>query len=365
MAKAKKLSKGFIVFLAILFSAIGFAAGFFGYGVYGEINPEKGDAYYSGGLSIHFPELGNYKTGDCTLIKKGSTEILIDAGASTDNIDTVDEYIKKYCEDGILEYVVVTHAHEDHYAGFTTENSLFNRYKIGVIIEFAQITEGKAEQKMYKNYVRERNEAVEAGAKCYTAKEVREQNNYVFDLGGGTTFTVLDSYYYYNVSKTENDHSVCTLLTQGDSNFLFTGDLEKKGEEKLVELNSLPQVELYKAGHHGSKTSSNEKLLEVIKPKRVCVCCCAGTSEYTDVKNNQFPTQDFINRIAPYTDKVYITSMVDDDAKKTYKSMNGSIVVSIKRVGIVVECSNNDTVLKDTEWFKNNRECPDAWKSAA
>lgn len=364
MAKAKKLSKGLIVFLVIVFSAIGFAAGFAGYGVYGELNPIKGDSYFGGGLHIYFPELGNYKTGDCTIIKKGNTEVLIDAGASVENIDFLDEYIKTVCSDGILEYVIVTHAHEDHYAGFITENSLFNRYKIGVIIEFAQITEKKAEETKYKNYVRERDEAVAAGAKCYTAKEVRESGNYTFDINGAT-LTVLDSYYYYNVSATENDHSVCTLLTQGDSNFLFTGDLEKKGEEKLVELNALPEVELYKAGHHGSKTSSNEALLKVIKPKRVCVCCCAGTLQYTDTVANQFPTQDFINRIAPYTDKVYVTTMVDDDSKKTFKSMNGNIAVSVGKKGIEVECSANNVLLKDTDWFKNNRECPAEWKTAA
>ena len=41
--------------------------------------------------------------------------------------------------------------------------------------------------------------------------------------------------------------------------------------------NLMPEVELYKAGHHGSKTSSSNALLEVIKPKIVCVskCCHA------------------------------------------------------------------------------------------
>lgn len=364
MAKAKKLSGGVIFFLVIVFSVIGFAAGFWGYGFYGSQTPLKGDVLSLGGdLSVHFPELGNYKTGDCTLIKKGQTEVLIDAGASTSNIGTIDNYIKQFCEDGKLEFVIVTHAHEDHYAGFTTENSLFNRYEIGVIIEFAQVEAGKTEKAMYKNYVRERDEAVAAGAKCYTAKECRESGNYTFDLGGGATLTVLDSYYYYNVS-TENNHSVCTLLTQGDYNFLFTGDLEKKGEEKLVEMNELPQVDLFKAGHHGSVTSSNDVLLSVIKPEIVCVCCCAGTSEYTDNSDNQFPSTEFINRVAPYTDKVYVTTVVDVDAEKTYKSMNGNIVATLGKNGVTVKCSDNDILLKDTEWFKANRVCPDAWKAA-
>ena len=52
---------------------------------------------------------------------------------------------------------------------------------------------------------------------------------------------------------------------------------EIDGEESLIEKNDLPKVALYKAGHHGSKTSSSAALLEVIKPDMVCVCCCAGS----------------------------------------------------------------------------------------
>lgn len=328
---------------------------------------QSGDAYNpedieNGDLSIHFIELSNYYTGDCTLIKKGDTEILIDAGAKTSNIDAIDTYIGKFCTDKKLEYVVVTHAHEDHYAGFSTENSLFNRYQIGTIIEFAQITSEKSSQAMYQNYVRERNEAVESGAICYTAKECRENNNYVFTIDNQTTFTVLDSFYYYNVSTTENDHSVCTLLTYKTHNYLFTGDLEKKGEEKLVELNTLPKVDVFKAGHHGSKTSSNDCLLSVIEPKVVCVCCCCGSSEYTKTEDNKFPTQDFIDRVAPYTRQVYITTMVVSDEEKTYQSMNGNIVILMREDEMSVRCSNNQTVLMDTDWFKNKRVMPDAWK---
>ena len=57
----------------------------------------------------------------------------------------------------------------------------------------------------------------------------------------------------------------------GEDNILLTGDLEKEGELSLIEKNDLPKVTLYKAGHHGSKTSSNECLLEVIQPEQVLI----------------------------------------------------------------------------------------------
>ena len=162
------------------------------------------------------------------------------------------------------------------------------------------------------------------------------------------------------------------MVNQNDSNYyLFTGDLEEDGEESLVEEyykeygKNLPEVDLYKAGHHGSKTSSSEALLEIISPEIVCVCCCAGSSEYTSKVENQFPTQAFIDRIAQYTHQVYVTTLCLDYNNGSFKSFNGNIVVTSSNGDndISVACANNNTVLKDTDWFKENRMCPDAWKS--
>ena len=141
---------------------------------------------------------------------------------------------------------------------------------------------------------------------------------------------------------------------------MFTGDLEHKGEESLVESNNLPECKLFKGGHHGSPTSSTTTLLEEIKPEIVCVCCCCGSDEYTDNIANMFPSQAFVDRIAPYTDKVYVTTIVSDNAEG-YESLNGNIVVSSNGTEVNVQCSNNNTLFKDTAWFKENRVLPDAW----
>lgn len=384
MAKAKKLSKGFIIFLVAVFSVIGFVAGFYGNVVYGDLNPVKGDVYYGGGLSIHFLELGNGNSGDCIYIKAGETDMIIDGGSRTNSVSTIKNYVDQYCEDGVLEYVIVTHADRDHiacFAGDKSNKSLFEYYKCETIIDFNLTNKvGDKSTDIYERYLEMRdNEVSKDGAKHYTALDCWNETNgakRVYELAGNITLEILYNYYYENKSTDENNYSVCFMLKQGDRNFLFTGDLEKDGEDRLVDNNELSQVELFKAGHHGSKTSSNEKLLKVIKPKIVCVCCCAGSVEYLTNKeqnlSNSFPTQDFINRIAPYTDKVYVTTMIDVvfNGEKyvdsgDYKLMNGNIVVTAKRSGVTVECSNNNTVLKDTDWFKNNRTCPDAWKAAA
>jgi len=259
----------------------------------------------------------------------------------------------------------VTHAHQDHYAGFATNEtteSIFDHYECEVIIDFAQ-TNQKDTATMYNNYLRERADEIENGAVHYTAADCVTQGLTMFELGNGIELEILDSYYYYNkASSGENDHSVCCMINQGDNHFLFTGDMEKGGEEKLVEMNDLPQVVLYKAGHHGSKTSSNDVLLSVIQPQIVCVCCCAGSSEYTDTNENQFPTQDFIDRVAPYTKYVYVTTLCVNYDQDEYISMNGNIKITSNTNGIYVKGSNSDLPLKEWDWFKQNRICPTAWK---
>lgn len=315
-------------------------------------------------FSIHFLELGNKYTGDSTYIKAGDIDILIDAGSRQDSADDIINYVDQYCTDGKLEYVIATHAHQDHIAAFSSTSSrdgIFAYYEVETIIDFGMTN---ATSTTYKNYVKERDAEIAGGAVHYSADELfgtNAKHSNVFELGDGTILTVLEQAYYTEGSSDENNYSVCTLFTNGGNNYLLTGDLEKEGEESLVELNpDLPHCELFKAGHHGSKTSSNEPLLEMITPEIVTVCCCAGSEEYTDNSDNMFPTQDFINRVARYTDQIYVTSLAVDYANNEFTSFNGNIVVSSSKdelnsdgsYKIKVNCSNNNTILKETAWFK-------------
>jgi competence protein ComEC len=144
------------------------------------------------------------------------------------------------------------------------------------------------------------------------------------------------------------------LLSQGNNHYLFTGDLEESGEKSLIEANDLPKCKLYKAGHHGSKTSSTAELLAFIQPEIVVANCCSGGK-------HDFPHQEFIDNVSLYTDKVYIPIMKsDNDAGFTF--LNGNIVVSSNGAEVNVQCSNNNVLFKNTDWFKENRILPNAWR---
>ncbi|MBQ8884982.1 MAG: MBL fold metallo-hydrolase [Clostridia bacterium] len=316
-------------------------------------------------LSIHFPMLGNKYSGDCTLIKVGNTEILIDAGSRKNSAETLISYINTYCTDGVLEYVIATHADQDHIAAFVGLASgvgIFEAFKCGTIIDFPRTNSTSG---TYEDYVALRDAEVEAGATHYTALECWNNENGAkrsYELADGITMNFLYQKFYEQKASDENNYSVCMLLTQGTNNYLFTGDLEAEGEASLVEEHELPKCKLFKAGHHGSPTSSGAALLAEIQPEIVCVCCCCGNdTEYNFGSNDVvFPSQAVINRIAVYTERIYIPTLVAKDTDDGFVPMNGNIIVSSDGGEVKVTCSNNDTLLKDTDWFKANRTWPTA-----
>lgn len=66
-----------------------------------------------------------------------------------------------------------------------------------------------------------------------------------------------------------NDDSVVLRVTYGASRMLLTGDLEVAGEAALIRRVPDLGAEIYKAGHHGSRTSSTERLLDAVRPRWV------------------------------------------------------------------------------------------------
>jgi len=323
----------------------------------------------SGDLSIHFLELGNKYTGDCVYINYGSIDILIDAGSKQSSAATIKAYIDNYIQDGKLEYVIATHAHEDHIAGFystRTTTGILDAYEIGTIIDFPKTNRDTV---TYNNYKKTRDRLVTKGTVHYDALQCynnRDGAQRIYDLGPGVKLEILYSYYYENQAKSENDYSVCLRIIQNENQYLFTGDLELEGEDRLADYykenyGGLGHCVLYKGGHHGSNTSGGEKLMAAITPEYICICSCTGSSEYRAAPQNIFPSQGFIDRIAAYTDRVYITTLVTNYARNEYSPFNGNIIFLARGSGIIILCSNNNDKLKDTEWFKKNRQMPEAW----
>lgn len=357
-------------------------------------------------VSVHFIEQDSPYTGDLIYIKAGDNDIVIDGGARKGVATTATSYIDNYVTDGKLEYVIATHAHQDHIAGLVGNvdssatggrTGILYHYKIDTLIDFGYYesssyshvnswadgeadtarTDGKITQ-IYRDYLTARDYAISQGTTHYMASEITTQgNNWSVELGTNLRMTILYNFFYdhtkadvksLNSSYTtsgfseQNDCSVAMLLTQGNNSMLFTGDCEAYAEASLVKYNSLPKCKLFKAGHHGSFTASSDALLDIIDPELIVCCCCAGNQEYASNADNSFPAQAAVDRFAKHTDRVYVTTLGSWDDKSYHTPMNGDVVVNYAIDGTeTLAFSNNDTKLKDTTWFKTNRTTPSQW----
>lgn len=64
-----------------------------------------------------------------------------------------------------------------------------------------------------------------------------------------------------------NELGLTVLYTVGQEDVLITGDMNTECEQKLLAHAQLPDVEIMVAGHHGSKHSNSQQLLEVVRPE--------------------------------------------------------------------------------------------------
>ena len=72
-----------------------------------------------------------------------------------------------------------------------------------------------------------------------------------------------------NLDGSTNNNSIVLHLAYGDTDFLFTGDAEQEAEGHMMMLSSvrLPEVEILKVGHHGSRTASSADFLGITSPE--------------------------------------------------------------------------------------------------
>ncbi len=99
----------------------------------------------------------------------------------------------------------------------------------------------------------------------------------------------------------ENERSVVCQLVIGDHRFLFTGDLEAEGEAYLAATyGDALRSEIFKAGHHGSKTSSTAALLRYVQPE-ITVISVGEKNRYGH------PHKDVVDRFKSEGIRIYRT----------------------------------------------------------
>ena len=65
----------------------------------------------------------------------------------------------------------------------------------------------------------------------------------------------------------ENDNSNVNYIEISDYKFLFMGDASVTTEKEILDKYNLPNINVLKVSHHGSKTSSGKNFIDEISPK--------------------------------------------------------------------------------------------------
>ena len=85
-------------------------------------------------------------------------------------------------------------------------------------------------------------------------------------------------------TEESNDASLCLLYQREDFKCVMTGDLSVEGEKAilksgLLEKYGIKNIQVLKAGHHGSKTASSKEWIEALSPE-TCVISCGQENMY-------------------------------------------------------------------------------------
>ncbi len=228
--------------------------------------------------------------GDSFLIELPNGEnMLIDCGSS-DVEELYNERIEAFFKARAikrLDYIMVSHGDEDHCNAVVDILSDDSGVEVGMLL--VPELEG----------VDETLEVLKSLAK--------DKNTEVAELSKGEDFTIGEVSFKVlnplaNVVATEdnkNDNSVVLLLSFGEFDMLFAGDIGSTREAIIA--SGLRKCEVLKVAHHGSKNSSGEQFLEVVSPEIALISCGA---------NNSYghPAAEVLERLNEVGAEVYVTA---------------------------------------------------------
>lgn len=224
------------------------------FGILGSnVNPS--DIPENSNFEVHFIDVGQ---ADSALIECDGETMMIDGGNVADS-NVVAAYLKK--EDVTeLNYVVCSHAHEDHVGGLAGALSVTKADNI-----YAPKTE--ANTKAYKNF----------------KKKAEEQNVEIKHPNVGDKIQLGSSTVEFlgpvdENGKDLNSTSIVLKIIYGNTSFLFTGDAESDEEEEILNSGADLKSTVLKVGHHGSRTSTSYPFLREVMPQYAVISVEKGNS---------------------------------------------------------------------------------------
>ncbi len=200
-------------------------------------------------LSVVFFDIGE---GDAIFIETPTKkQILIDSGPSNLILDKLGRAMPFY--DRYIDLVIATHSDSDHIGGLI---DVLKRYKVGTLIMNDDLDNQTLYYQELKRIIVER--------KIKTIGVLRGSS---FLLEPGLAIYIFGPLEASSgVSKEDNENSIVARLVFGKISFLFTADIPKSVEQKLISLGVNLNSDVLKIAHHGSKTSTTENFLSAVSP---------------------------------------------------------------------------------------------------
>ena len=203
-------------------------------------------------LQIWFLDVGQ---ADSILIQNGDANMLIDAGNNEDGKKLVSYFQSLGIES--FQYVIGTHAHEDHIGGM---DDIIDNFNIDTFYMPDAITTTATFESVL--------DSLEAKNIAFQTPSIDS----IFKLGNAT----IDVLYVGTDNSDLNDTSIVLKLTYGNTSILFMGDAEKE-VETIIEKKDI-SADVLKVGHHGSNTSSSKTFLEKVNPSYAIISVGTGNS---------------------------------------------------------------------------------------
>lgn len=148
-----------------------------------------------------------------------------------------------------IDKLILTHGDTDHIGGAF---SVINELKVKHILLPDVSETSESELKIIQ----------EANKKGIGIVKISEGNQW---RNGKNHFFVLSPVKNYTGER--NGGSIAVYARIGGLNWFFGGDLDMEGEEKIIRKYPNLSIDVLKAGHHGSKTSTSEQFVSSSKPK--------------------------------------------------------------------------------------------------
>lgn len=240
------------------------------------LNPVISMAAEPDTMEVHFIDVGQ---GDATLIKCGEQSMLIDT-ADDSKGTAIQKYLQKQNVEK-LDYLILTHPDADHIGGAPVVVTKFE-------IDKVFMSNFEKDNKTYQKLI----QALDNKRLKYETPEVGSQ----YTLGTAVITILAPNKKYDN----PNDASIALTIQNGNNKFLFTGDACEDAEKDILSNDFDVSADVYKVGHHGSKSSSSRDFIKAVNPTYAVISCA---------ENNSYghPHAETLNTLRVYGIKVYRT----------------------------------------------------------